>query len=108
MIAKTAYSFTAILSLIPTELGGRKRPVFNNYRPSFAFNTINHFSGEISFTNMDELKPGNTADIFVKLLPSRYVSHKLKSGDSFSILEGNKVVGTGVIQEIKKEEKINS
>ncbi len=99
----TIYSFTAILSLFPTEQGGRKRPVYDNYRPSFSFNSANHFSGEVSFPNLEELKPGETATAKVNLLPSKHISQHLKIGDSFSILEGQKVVGTGVIQEIQKD-----
>ncbi len=100
---KTVYNFTALVSLLPTENGGRKRPVYNHYRPSFSFNTANQFSGEIAFIGQEELKPGATAGIEVKLLPSRYVPQKLKGGDSFTIMEGGKVVGTGVIQEIRDE-----
>ena len=40
------------------------------------------------------------------MLPSRYVPLKLKGGDSFAIMEGDKVVGTGVIQEIRDEHHI--
>jgi len=31
----TAYHFTAVLSLFSTENGGRKKPVFDHFRPSF-------------------------------------------------------------------------
>jgi len=103
---KTSYNFVATLSLFPTENGGRKKPVYDHYRPSFAFNTINHFSGEISFPNLDELRPGGTATANIKLLASRHISQKLKSGDSFTILEGDKIVGTGVIIEIEQENRI--
>jgi len=103
---KIAYNFTATLSLFPTENGGRKKPVYNHYRPSFAFSTLQHFSGEISFINREELKPGETATAVVKLLPSRHIRQNLKSGDSFTILEGDKIVGTGVIQRIEQENKI--
>jgi len=103
---KTSYNFVATLSLFPTENGGRKKPVYDHYRPSFAFNTINHFSGEISFPNLDELRPGGTATANIKLLASRHISQKLKSGDSFTILEGDKIVGTGVIIEIEQENRV--
>jgi len=103
---KTVYNFTALLSLLPTENGGRKRPIYNHYRPAFSFSTVNQFSGEIYFIDKQELSPGGTANIEVKLLPSRYVPQKLKSGDSFTILEGDKIVGTGVIQNIQDEHRI--
>src|SRR5579872_3823518 len=103
---KIAYNFTAILSLFPTENGGRKKPVYNHYRPSFVFSTHQHFSGEISFVNRQELQPGETANVVVKLLPSRHIRQNLKSGDSFTIVEGDKIVGSGVIQRIEQENKI--
>jgi translation elongation factor EF-Tu-like GTPase len=103
---KIAYNFTATLSLFPTENGGRKKPVYEHYRPSFVFSTQQHFSGEISFPGRQELQPGETANALIKLLPSRHIRQNLKSGDSFTILEGDKIVGTGVIQQIEKENKI--
>jgi translation elongation factor EF-Tu-like GTPase len=103
---RTVYNFTALLSLLPTENGGRKRPVYDHYRPSFSFSSANQFSGEISFTDKEELQPGGTANIEVKLLPSRHVPQKLKGGDSVTILEGDRVVGTGVIQTIQDEHRI--
>jgi len=106
---KTSYNFVATLSLFPTENGGRKKPVYDHYRPSFAFNTVNtvnQFSGEVSFPNLDELRPGGTATANIKLLASRHISQKLKSGDSFTILEGDKIVGTGVILEIEQENRV--
>ncbi len=102
---RTSYNFTAILSLFPTENGGRKKPIYDHYRPSFAFNSINLVSGEVSFPELDELKPGATATALVKLLPSKHIRQNLKSGDSFTILDGAKVIGTGVIQKIDQENK---
>jgi translation elongation factor EF-Tu-like GTPase len=103
---KTTYNFTAILSLFPTENGGRKRPVYNHYRPSFSFGTKIQFSGEVSFPGLEELQPGGTTTANVKLLSSRHIRQNLKSGDPFTILEGDKIVGTGVIQEIQQENRV--
>jgi translation elongation factor EF-Tu-like GTPase len=103
---RTSYNFTAILSLFPTENGGRKKPVYDSFRPSFSFNSVNHVSGEISFPEQDELRPGATATAIVKILPSKHIRQHLKSGDSFTILEGAKIIGSGVIQQINQETKI--
>ena len=103
---KIAYNFTATLSLFPTENGGRKKAVYNHYRPSFSFSTLKQFSGEISFPHLAELQPGGTATASIKLLPSRHIRQNLKSGDAFTILEGDRIVGTGVIQQIQQEDKI--
>jgi len=104
---RTSYNFTAILSLFPTESGGRKKPIYDHFRPSFSFNSANQVSGEISFPELEELWPGATATAVVKLLPSKHIRQNLKSGDSFTILEGAKIIGTGVIQTIDKEEKVS-
>ena len=101
-----AYKFSAFLSLLPTEAGGRKRPVYNHYRPSFSFNTKNQISGEVSFPELEELKPGGTIKAVVKLLPSKHIRQNLKSGDAFTILEGERIVGTGVIQQIERKKQI--
>jgi len=102
----TLYNFTARMSLFSTESGGRKRPVYDHYRPSFSFGSLVQISGEVSFLETDELKPGGTTIAFVKLLPSRHVRQNLKQGDSFNTLEGTKVVGTVIIQHI--DEKKNT
>ena len=102
---RKSYNFTAILSLFSTENGGRKRPIYDNFRPSFSFNSVNHVSGEITFPEQEEVLPGTTAKAIVKTLPSKHVRQHLKSGDSFTILEGSKIIGSGVIQQIDQEDK---
>ncbi|RYE31414.1 MAG: hypothetical protein EOP42_10615 [Sphingobacteriaceae bacterium] len=101
-----AYDFTALLSMLPTAVGGRKKPVYDHYRPSFSFNTLNRISGEVSFPELEELKPGGTTKAVVKLLPSKHIRQNLKSGDAFTILEGERIVGTGVIQQIERKKQI--
>lgn len=101
-----AYNFLSVLTLLPTEAGGRKKPVFSHYRPSFSFNTKQFFSGEVVFVNVAELRPGETTMAEIKLLPSRHIRHNLKSGDTFAISEGNKIVGTGVIRRIDNKEEV--
>ncbi len=103
MAYQTAYNFTATVTLIPTENGGRKKPVYDHYRPAFSFSTKNSISGEIIFPDLNELLPGSTAIANVKLLPSKHIRQNLKSGDAFTILEGTKLIGTGVIKQILLE-----
>src|ERR1700722_20585329 len=100
MVFKTKYNFTAILTFFSAKNGGRKAPVYDHYRPSFSFGKTTHFSGEVSFSDSEEVQPGDTVMSVVKLLPSRYIPKNLKSGDPFTILEGGKIIGTGVIKEI--------
>ena len=105
---KIAYNFTATLSLLPTDQGGRKKPVFDHYRPSFSFGSKQHYSGEIIFPNAGELQPGHSAIAMVKLLPSRHISEYLKQGVMFKIFEGEKVVGMGLINSIDDERYIDT
>jgi translation elongation factor EF-Tu-like GTPase len=100
---KIAYNFTATLSLLPTIQGGRKKPVYDHYRPSFSFGSKQHYSGEITFPLSNELNPGDTATAVVKILPSRHITEHLKSVDMFKIFEGEKVVGFGIITTIDEE-----
>jgi elongation factor Tu len=106
VIHKIAYDFTAALSLLPTNQGGRKKPVFNHYRPSFSFGSKQHFSSEIIFPDSTELQPGNFTTAKIKLLPSRHISEHLKPGTLFKIFEGEKVVGLGIINSIDDERYI--
>lgn len=105
MTSEITYDFKAIISLFTTQMGGRRKPIYSGYRPSFAFNTQKHFCGEISLLQTDELKPGNSAEVFIKLLPSQYIRQNLKPGDAFSILEGNTPIGSGIIETIEKVQK---
>lgn len=99
---KIAYNFTATLSLLSTDQGGRKKPVFDHYRPSFSFGSKQHFSGEIVFPYSNELEPGNSTTARVKLLPSRHISEHLNPGAMFKIFEGEKIVGIGFIKSIEE------
>jgi hypothetical protein len=95
------YDLTAKIFLLPTEIGGRKKPVATGYRPSFTFNSINHFTGEIRLVKTKELWPGQSSIAVIKLLPARHLRKNLKPNDTFSINEGTKTVGTGVIEKVK-------
>lgn len=99
--AKITYNFTALLTLLSTDNGGRKKPIVNYYRPSFMFGSEEHFSGEIELIGQKEIAPGSSATVKIKLLPSKHISHHLRDGDMFKVLEGNKLVGMGVISKIE-------
>ena len=96
----TRYNFIATITLLPTELGGRKNAVTTGYRPSFTFNTSNHYSGEIILLADSELKPGDSAQAQVRLLPARTIRKTLKPNDTFGITEGSRAVGSGIIEKV--------
>lgn len=99
-MSNLAYTLKAIITLFPTDQGGRKKPVYTGYRPSFAFNTEIHYSGEIRLIAREELQPGQTSEAYIDLLPAKTIRKNLKPTDVFSITEGNKTVGSGVIEEV--------
>lgn len=93
------YRFKAKITLFPTDLGGRKKPVHSGYRPSFAFNSKKYYSGEISLIDNEILQPGESTRANIRLLPASTL-RVLKPNDSFIISEGNKNIGTGIIEAI--------
>ncbi len=105
MKLQTTYTINAIISLLPTENGGRKNSIYNNFKPNFSFHTKRIYCGEIKLNNKEELKPGESAEVIIRLLPARTIPKNLTINDSFIISEGAKVIGTGVIKELMKQEK---
>ena len=99
------YDFTAFVTLLPSELGGRKNNVYSGFRPSFTFGTTRHYSGELFFSKKTPIKPGENAMMTVKLLPAVTIPKNLSVNDTFKIYEGNRVIGHGLIKsEIVKRE----
>lgn len=104
MSLQITYDIKAYISLLENDKG-RRKPIYSGYRPNFSFSTRNVFCGEITLINTGELKPGDSAYAFIKLLPAKTIPRNLKIKDSFTLLEGNKVVGMGIIiDKIIKEE----
>jgi translation elongation factor EF-Tu-like GTPase len=101
MNSEITYDLTAKITLLPTAMGGRKKSVASGYKPSFSFNSLQHYTGEIHLLKIKELKPGDTGIALIKLLPARTLRKNLKANDTFSITEGNKTIGTGIIEKVK-------
>jgi len=98
-----SYTFRARISLFSTEMGGRKNPVYSGYRPSFGFNTSYHYSGQIKLIGKKVLRPGRSSQVKIALLPARTIRKNLKPNDSFIITDGNKIIGTGVLEKVELE-----
>ena len=105
MQSEITYKLNAFITLLPTEEGGRKKPVFSGYKPSLVFNTHKHYSSEIELLNIQELKPGESAMVVIKLLPARTIRKNLQINDAFTLTEGSKAIGNGIIiKEVNKKE----
>ncbi|MGX7196238.1 elongation factor Tu [Enterococcus olivae] len=90
--------FKAEIYVLTKEEGGRHTPFFNNYRPQFYFRTTD-VTGEIQLSEGTEMvMPGDNVTIDVTLIHPIAV----EQGTTFSIREGGRTVGSGIITSIEK------
>jgi translation elongation factor EF-Tu-like GTPase len=82
---------------LPENEGGRTKAIQSGYRPSFGFNTEKRYSGEIALIGTDEINPGQTGKATVRLLPAKTIRRNLRGLDAFTICEGEKIIGIGLI-----------
>ena len=88
--------FKASVYVLSKEEGGRHTPFFSNYRPQFYFRTTD-VTGVIELpAGVEMVMPGDNVDMTVELI----APVALEQGTQFSIREGGRTVGAGVISEI--------
>ena len=90
------HKFKASVYVLTKEEGGRHTPFFSNYRPQFYFRTTD-VTGVIELPEGVEMViPGDNVDMTVELI----APVALEKGTKFSIREGGRTVGAGVVSEI--------
>ncbi|MBI2415697.1 MAG: elongation factor Tu [Candidatus Kerfeldbacteria bacterium] len=90
--------FEAEVYILSKEEGGRHKPFMNGYKPQFYMRTTD-VTGEIVLPQGTEMAmPGDTLNLVVKLIVPVAMNEK----QSFSIREGGKTVGAGVVTKIVK------
>ena len=90
--------FKASVYVLSKEEGGRHTPFFSNYRPQFYFRTTD-VTGVIELPEgVEMVMPGDNVDMTVELI----APVALENGTKFSIREGGRTVGAGVVSEILK------
>jgi len=90
--------FKASVYILSKEEGGRHTPFFTNYRPQFYFRTTD-VTGVIELPAGTEMvMPGDNIEMTVELI----APVALEQGTKFSIREGGRTVGAGVVAEISK------
>ena len=88
--------FKASVYVLSKEEGGRHTPFFSNYRPQFYFRTTD-VTGVIELpAGVEMVMPGDNIDMTVELISNV----ALEQGTKFSIREGGRTVGAGVVSEI--------
>lgn len=89
--------FTGEVYILSKEEGGRHTPFFGNYRPQFYFRTTD-VTGVIELPEGTEMvMPGDNVSISVELI----APIALDQGTKFTIREGGRTVGAGVVASIE-------
>jgi elongation factor Tu len=90
--------FKAEVYVLTKEEGGRHTPFFSNYRPQFYFRTTD-VTGVIELPQgVEMVMPGDKITMDVELI----TPIAIENGTKFSIREGGRTVGAGVVSEIAK------
>ncbi|REJ19279.1 MAG: elongation factor Tu [Caldibacillus debilis] len=90
--------FKAEVYVLTKEEGGRHTPFFSNYRPQFYFRTTD-VTGVITLPEgVEMVMPGDNVTIEVELISPIAI----EEGTKFSIREGGRTVGAGVVSSILK------
>jgi elongation factor Tu len=90
--------FTAEAYILTKEEGGRHTPFFTNYRPQFYFRTTD-VTGIIHLKEgVEMIMPGDNAELNVELITPIAMDPGLR----FTIREGGRTVGAGVVAKIQE------
>jgi elongation factor Tu len=90
--------FSSEVYVLSKDEGGRHTPFFANYRPQFYFRTTD-VTGEVVLPEGTEMvMPGDNVQLGVKLI----APIAMEQGLRFSIREGGRTVGSGVVASVTK------
>lgn len=90
--------FEGEVYVLTKEEGGRHTPFFDNYRPQFYFHTTD-VTGSIKLPEgIEMVMPGDNVHIEVDLIHPVAI----EEGTTFSIREGGRTVGSGIVAKIDK------
>ncbi|MCJ8009731.1 elongation factor Tu [Lederbergia wuyishanensis] len=91
-------NFKAEVYVLSKEEGGRHTPFFTNYRPQFYFRTTD-VTGIVHLPEgVEMVMPGDNIEMTVELISPIAI----EDGTRFSIREGGRTVGSGVVSVIEK------
>ena len=91
-------TFKAEVYVLSKEEGGRHTPFFSNYRPQFYFRTTD-VTGVCNLPEgVEMVMPGDNIEMSVELI----APVAIEEGTKFSIREGGRTVGAGVVATITK------
>jgi len=88
--------FLAEAYILTKEEGGRHTPFFTNYRPQFYFRTTDVTGVIVLKEGVEMIMPGDNAELNVELITPIAMDQGLR----FTIREGGRTVGAGVVAKI--------
>ncbi|KAK1935483.1 Elongation factor Tu [Phytophthora citrophthora] len=88
--------FEAEVYVLKKEEGGRHTPFFSNYRPQFFFRTADVTGNILLKDGTEMVMPGDNTAIDIELIHPI----ALDSGMKFSIREGGRTIGAGVVSKV--------
>jgi len=94
----------AEISYLPTAKGGRRAPAVSGYRPTHDFGlggTLNDAAHE--YIDCEAVAPGETARANMWFLAPEYQERRLFPGFKFTVQEGSRIVGHGVVAKVINE-----
>ena len=90
--------FKAEVYVLTKEEGGRHTPFFSNYRPQFSFRTTDITGVCVLPEGTEMVMPGDNVTMEVELIHPVAI----EEGTKFSIREGGRTVGAGIVANIEK------
>ena len=90
--------FKAEVYVLTKEEGGRHTPFFSNYRPQFYFRTTDITGVCVLPEGVEMVMPGDNVTMEVELIHPVAI----EEGTKFSIREGGRTVGAGIVANIEK------
>lgn len=93
---KSHTKFEAELYVLKKEEGGRHTPFVNNYRPQLYFKTCDITCSLKLKEGVEMIMPGDNATLTVETI----APVALEQGMRFTVREGSKTVGTGVVSKV--------
>ena len=88
--------FEADVYALTKEEGGRHKPFFNGYRPQFYFRTTDVTGAVTLVKGAEMVMPGDDTHIIIELIAPIAMEEQVR----FSIREGGRTVGSGVVTKI--------
>jgi translation elongation factor EF-Tu-like GTPase len=101
MVELPTCRLTATLYLLPTDKGGRQTALRKDvYRPQF-FLGLSSASCRVDEIDKGTLSPGEEGEVEMTLMHPERWGTEVRPGAKFEIREGSRVVGKGIIREVR-------